>query len=77
MNVTLRRADGHHTKAQAMYRQYLIDTARKCGSVASMAARCGIPVTTVHNAMNEKSGYIATRNMAHEIMRKLDKAVDK
>lgn len=74
MNTTLRQADGHHTKAQALYRQYLIDTARKCGGVANMAARCGIPVTTVHSAMNEKAGYVGTRNMAHEVMRKLEKA---
>ena len=70
----LNKADKHHDKAQALYRAYLIETARKCGSVANMAARCKIPVTTVHSAMNEKSGYIATRNMAHEVMRKLAKA---
>lgn len=73
MNMTLRQADGHHDKAKKLYRDYLINTAADCGSVANMAAQCGIPVKKVHEALNIGSKYTETRNMAHEVIRKLGK----
>jgi hypothetical protein len=68
----LKRADSHHNKAAALYRAVLLSYVKKAGSVANLAARLKIPVTTLHSSLNEKAGYLNRRNMAHEVARKFE-----
>lgn len=68
--MSLTKADKHNDKAAALYRAVLLSYVKKAGSVANLAARLKIPVTTLHSSLNEKAGYLNRRNMAHEVARK-------
>lgn len=69
--MSTKRADKHHERARALYRSVLINEAKRHGGVANLAAKINVPAEAIHKALDEKGGYKALRNMAHEVERKL------
>ena len=65
----LSTADSILDEARTLYARYIINRARECGSVASLAGRCKMPVTTIHSALDRR-GIKNLKSVSHEIERK-------
>lgn len=68
MNIQLRKADGHHEKAAAQYKQIVENAIKKWGSIAAAARQAGMPPSNIHEAL-KRGSYLAIRNCAHKIVK--------
>lgn len=69
MKSRFSKADDLCNEAVSLYASYIIDRARECGSVARLAARCKMPVTSIHSALDRR-GIKSLRQIAHDVERK-------
>lgn len=70
--LTTETANKLHERAAKTYRSVLVTAAKQNGGVANLAAKISVPAAKIHEALDGKGGYIALRNMACEVERKLD-----
>lgn len=69
--LTTETANKLHERAAKNYRSVLVTAAKQNGGVANLAAKISVPAAKIHEALDGKGGYIALRNMACEVERKL------